>query len=557
MNSKYLLLVKSIISGTTFFSRGGRKELFKGKRIWVLPVVVLGTGSGITVFIVLLFKLYMRLYLAGSYLGAPQLVIFYAFFMSWLFLFILGIPLILSVLYYSSDTGFLISLPLKAAEIVSAKMTIVYLYLLPVHAAVLFPSLIIYSREIHFTIGLSMAWFVSMVFGPLIPLSLSVILVLLISRIVNVSRYKTAFEVAGMLLALVLALGFQAFLSRTMFGAGRGGTFSGFNQLPDIYGALAKAVPPLDWFAEGFTIHGGSMMTAAAALSAALASVALIVLKVTYIKDFSKRMEAPGKKTKTGINRQQFTGTMVRNSLLLSLIKREWAILSSNSTFIFEAAGEVFVLPLLVIVFKFVSPENIIFMINTFISGSKFPGLLIFGVLVLMIGINGVSATSLSREGKAFYLSLSLPLSGNQQVKAKWIFHLLLFYPAYILDVALIYFLLKMPVIDLVYILPGGFVFITLSFIVNIYFDIKRPLLKWTHPQQAMKQNMNVLAGMSFNLLVVVIFGFLSAGLIKLHMDTLLTGLTILTTGGIAAIILFRRLGKYAEHRYGYELEMD
>ncbi|NOY08161.1 MAG: hypothetical protein GXP33_04885, partial [Spirochaetes bacterium] len=61
MNSKYLLLVKSIILGTTFFSVGGRKELFKRKRIWVLPLVILGAGSGITVFIVLLFKLYTRL----------------------------------------------------------------------------------------------------------------------------------------------------------------------------------------------------------------------------------------------------------------------------------------------------------------------------------------------------------------------------------------------------------------------------------------------------------------------------------------------------------------
>ncbi|NOY08160.1 MAG: hypothetical protein GXP33_04880, partial [Spirochaetes bacterium] len=476
---------------------------------------------------------------------------------SWLFLFVLGIPLILSVLYYSSDTRFLFSLPLKAAEIISAKMTIVYLYMIPIHAAVLFPSLVIYSREIPFTPGLGMAWFVSAVFGPLIPLSFAAVLVILISRIVNVSRHKTAFEVAGMLLALILVVGFQAFLSRTMFGAGRGGTFSGFNQLPGIYGALAKAVLPLDWFAEGFTGHGGFMMTAAAVLSAALTAAALIVLKVTYIKDFSKRMETPGKKDKTVFNRQQFTGTTAKNSLLLSLVKREWAILSSNSTFIFEAAGEVFVLPLVVIVFKFVSPENIIFMIKTIISGTKLSGLLVFGVLVLMIGINGVSATSLSREGRAFYLSLSLPLPGNLQIKAKWIFHLLLFYPAYILDAALVYFVLKIPVIDLVYIIPGGFVFITLSFIVNIYFDVKRPLLKWTHPQQAMKQNMNVLAGMSFSLLVVVIFGFLSAGLIKLHMDILLTGLVITAAGGTAAIVLFRCLGKYAEHRYGYELEMD
>ena len=79
----------------------------------------------------------------------------------------------------------------------------------------------------------------------------------------------------------------------------------------------------------------------------------------------------------------------------------------------------------------------------------------------------------------------------------------------------------------------------------------------WSSDVCSSDLNMNVLAGMSFNLLVVVIFGFLSAGLIKLHMDTLLTGLTILAAGGITAAILFRRLGKYAEHRYGYELEMD
>ncbi|RKX82114.1 MAG: hypothetical protein DRP57_10565 [Spirochaetes bacterium] len=587
MNSKFFLLVKGIILGTTRFSRGGMKDMFKKGRRWVFLLAVLGTAVGLASVLVMLYFLYEKLYLTGLALRTPQLVIFYAFLISWLMIFVLGIPIILSVLYYSSDTQFLLPLPLKPLVIVSAKTAIVYFYMLILNFIIIAPALFIYTRGglaflrsgsglatglsigagmssgfgagLGYGVGLAAAWLSSIIFGPLIPLSIAALFVLLISRVINVSRYKTAFEVAGMLLSLVLILGFQGFLSRAMSGTGGGRFFSQLSDIPDIYGSLAGTIPPVRWFAEGFTDNGRLMLAAVVLISSALIVVTVLLVQLSYTKDFTKRTEAQGKQRARGQRKGQIE-TKVHlhgNGLILSLLKKEWAILISNSTFIFEAFGETFVFPLIIVIFKYISPNNVISLINLYISRSKASGLLVFGFLALFMGINGVSSTSLSREGKSFYLSLSLPVSGKTQISAKWLFHIILFYPAYLIDVVLVYVLFNIQTVDLIYIIPGGFAYITISFIINIYFDIKRPQLKWTHPQQAMKQNMNVLAGLSFNVITILVFAFLAFLMIRGGMDVLTAGIVILAAISVFAVVLYRVLAVFAERQYLYVLEMD
>ena len=51
---------------------------------------------------------------------------------------------------------------------------------------------------------------------PLLPLSLAVLVVLGLMKVVNLSRFRTALEVAGMALGLVLVIGLQSFLQRTI-----------------------------------------------------------------------------------------------------------------------------------------------------------------------------------------------------------------------------------------------------------------------------------------------------------------------------------------------------
>ena len=67
--------------------------------------------------------------------------------------------------------------------------------------------------------------------------------------------------------------------------------------------------------------------------------------------------------------------------------------------------------------------------------------------------------------------------------------------------------------------------------------DITRPLLTWTNPQQAMKQNLNVLIGMGIGTLYVGGIGYLTFKLInKVDINLIFTGLAIVF---IVSSILF------------------
>ena len=77
------------------------------------------------------------------------------------------------------------------------------------------------------------------------------------------------------------------------------------------------------------------------------------------------------------------------------------------------------------------------------------------------------------------------------------------------------------------------------------------------HPQQAMKQNMNVLAGLSFNVITILVFAFLAFLIIRGGMDVLTAGIVVLTAVSIFAVVLYRLLTAFAERQYSYVLEMD
>ncbi|NLC07431.1 MAG: hypothetical protein GX755_05645, partial [Syntrophomonadaceae bacterium] len=127
---------------------------------------------------------------------------------------------------------------------------------------------------------------------------------------------------------------------------------------------------------------------------------------------------------------------------------------------------------------------------------------IISGIAVFLTVANGITATSLSREGKQFYISKYIPLSYKKQIQAK----LLSGFIFSIIGVLLIFlamgFLLRVKYylistilgITLVAILPG----LEIGLLVDIY----RPKLDWDTEQKAVKQNLNYLITLVFSLLL-------------------------------------------------------
>jgi ABC-2 type transport system permease protein len=242
---------------------------------------------------------------------------------------------------------------------------------------------------------------------------------------------------------------------------------------------------------------------------------------------------------------------------ITALLEREWRILSSNSTFIFEGIGEILIFPILLTVFGIMYKTMPGDLMGNLREQVPFLELAVFGGLILFTCITTVSSTSLSREGTGFTLSLSLPITGRENLKAKMLFHIIFFYPSFLLNTLLVYILLGLNPAELIYYIPGGIVLIGTTFLGDIFFDLKRPLLTWNHPQQAMKQNMNALAGMGMSILIIGIFAGIGILLLSAGLSTVLTGLVITGAGLSAFLLLYPYLGSYADRRYLQELEIS
>ncbi len=557
---KTLIIVKNLIGGTTFLSPGARKELSKRGRKWLLPLSLLGITAGGASYLTLLIKLYTAILSIGNAQGHPEMLLVYAMVISWIFVFFINISITFSVLYFSKDIEMLLTLPVTPFSIVSAKFILLFIYTLPIHLFFMIPATYLYTlhKAQQGNIVLNQIitiWFTGSFMVPILPIALSVLFVTLLSRVSNLTRHKIAIEIFGGGVALFIVVAFQLFITRTMASTNSETYFSTLKGFPDIYNNLTSALPFMTWYYSKPLLFS-------------LLSVALIILTLVAVKGTIITATVSGEDTKTkrvkhsrdykkeNLQAIDQNYLLKRENPIIALVKREWAIITSNSTFLFEAASEVLIVPIIVVVFAiFAMGDSINLSQVKYIFAtpplSNIAGLIILGAATLMTGLNGISSTSISREGRMFSLNFTLPITGKQQIISKWLFHLIIFVPAFVADSLILMLLIGFkPLILLLILIPGALSITTLFFIIAITMDLKRPILTWTHPQQAMKQNLNVLITMGINIIIILSLGFFSWFAIKRGITQIVIGITIITLITIIDLILLPKLFQYAEKRY-------
>ncbi len=553
---KLFTLANATVRGTTWLSADGLRELKRKDRAWVIPLAGLGILVGVGMMAAFLVMTYGGFLSIGMATGHPELLMFYAVLIAWVFMVLESIPLALSVLYYSHDTQLLLTLPLKPDQIVGAKLFLLYLYALPVNVLILAPALVMYALKVGFSAAFLAGGILTLFISPLVPLSLSILLVLVLAKVVNLSRFRIILEVAGMALGIVIIVIVQVTFSRTFQGQATGGTFQALSQLPDFFGALSRALPPVAWAARSF-VPGASLSSVL--LSAACAGGGLLLVfllaPLNFLRDVTE-------KTVTRREARPLRGSALSASLSprpvwRSLLAREWRILTSNSTFIFEAFTEMVILPLLLTIYAFILPKEALGPALAFINGSPFMGLIVMAVLAMMTNMTTISSTSLSREGKAFTLSLLIPVRGREQLKAKLALHLLMFLSAYYVDLAIVFVLFHLAPLSLLYLVPAGPIFSLFGFCTALFFDLKKPILKWTHPQQAVKNNMNAMVGMAGPFALIALMALPCALLLFRGVSPLLLGIIFPLVPLVLDIVLLPLMFTFADRQYGGGLEME
>jgi ABC-2 type transport system permease protein len=562
-----LSLLTTKIQATTLLSGASLRQLRERDQVWVLPLAAVGVVVGLGSMIWMLYGNYRGMAILGAATGSPELPFFFGTLVSWVFVFVMGFPIAISVLYFSRDTTMLAALPLRPGQIVAANVGLLYLYTLPVSLVAFTPAVVAYAGVSGVSFMLIVAAVLVAILLPLVPLGVSILLVTMVTRLVNLSRFRTVLEAAGMVLVLVGIIGLQVLFSRSLMvgdelgsivagvtaaatpagTAAASGTQPGFDisGLVAVLGNLQRSFPPAAWVARSFMSGGVVWLLLTAGLSLAVILVSGLIVQAGYLRIIAVGTPTARRRTVAGA-----AAIPARRSVLRALVGRELRLLFSNSTFLFESIGELLVFPLLLIIFRFVTPSSLIADLLPLAHGSVYLLPIVLGVLLLFAGINTVSASALSREGATFDLSLSLPLSGWTQVRAKIVTYLGLFWPAMALNASIAVSLLKLPWWNAVVLIAAGLPFLVLIGSATIYADIRRPLLNWTHPQQAVKQNMNILVGMGLAILCVGIVGALPAiAAVRGHSPAVVLGIAVALALG-SAITVYRVVCAYADRRY-------
>lgn len=545
---KTIKLLKTYIS-SLLLSKDKIKELYRQDKLWILPIGLVGILAALGMMVYFFINLFTVFYTLGNQLFMPELLFFYGNMGLAAFLFLITIPLGISLFYFSKDIKLLAVLPIKESEIVTSKLLRIWLYLLPVSLIFLGPAFYVYVNGYGFTWLMLAAFLVNVLVLPFFPLCLGLIFCSLLMKLVNVSRYKTAFEVGGMILSLGLVIALQFSISGFFTLSEGGGQLEAVKELVKGFQALMTAFFPFTWAARAYFDPAALFLSLITSLL--IFSGAILITKQNFLSNYTKRIIEAGKLAKRVV-----TGISIRKNKMLSLVKREWRIISSNSSFLFEALTEILIFPLLLLIFTIMTPANIHDLIASFIETQPNLNLMVLGGLCAVLALNTISCTSLSREGQGFALSLILPVTGRVQILGKMLFHLILFFPAFLLNTAIVFLYLKLPPIHLLYFIPGGAAFILLTFIISITIDLQRPLLKWTHPLQAMKQNMNVPISMGLILITCLILVGAVFLLLSLSISSFFTGIILVAFIIILDIMLLPTLLKHADRCYSGTIEV-
>jgi ABC-2 type transport system permease protein len=193
-----------------------------------------------------------------------------------------------------------------------------------------------------------------------------------------------------------------------------------------------------------------------------------------------------------------------------AILRREWRIMNRTPVFLLNGVLTAVLFPVIFIVMaKAGGGDDTFILMRGFASAKPLSVILAAATFLIICGcLSGTSSSAFSREGGQFWMSKVIPVTPREQVVAK-------FLHSYVIallgigagSVALLaVFRLKASTLlaALALALIGAVGLTAIGMII----DLARPLLKWTNPQKAIKQNLNVLLAVFADLGILAGLGF-------------------------------------------------
>jgi ABC-2 type transport system permease protein len=529
-----------------------RHKFFKQKQErWLLLLFALGL-LGAAPLVVGYFIVLGRLYAILKPMGQETALLTLAILAGQLLILVFGLFYVLSAFYFSRDLEFLVALPARPFEVIAAKFGVIlvneYLTVLLVVA----PAFIVYGAMAARPIAYWPLAALVFLLLPVIPLALSGLLVMAMMRLVNVSRKKDFFILAGSLALLAAVLFLQLGLAGTR---GPEEMMRFFTAADGLARLLGEKFPPCIWaarlLAEGFSARGIGYLILFGGISVAVLLLLLWAAERLFYRGLIGLSEMAARRTKLSAAALAERFARRRHDWQAILL-REWRLMNRTPIFLLNGILSVVLVPVMLffMVRSGAGSASLAFL-KLLGSGDRSAEILFSAAFFIACGcLNGTASSTFSREGRSFWISKVIPVAPCRQVAGKFLHSYLVAVLGVLGGMAAARLALGLSWQS---VLPAALLALVAgAFLtaINMAVDLARPLLTWTNPQRAIKQNLNVLLAMALDAGFVYLFYRLFLVLRRAGLDGRQLILAMLAATALAAAAALFFLGRIAARRY-------
>jgi ABC-2 type transport system permease protein len=471
-----------------------------------------------------------------------------------LLILIFGIFYMLSVFYFSKDLDRLVPLPVKPYQVVLSKYITVLINEYLTVSVVVLPVFIYYG--ILSDAGTSYWILMPVVFLllPIIPLTISALVSIVLMRIVNLSKRKELFMVVGVILLMLVSLSPQFMKHQVDHSIDHSQMIKFLTSQDGVIHMITARFPPAAWATDALAFSNEARGITNFAVYSGVSLLLFLALLAIGQKFFYhsligfQEISAKPENHKKGTYVKRITSG---SHPIRAIFMREFKIMNRTPVFLLNGMVGLVFLPLVILFICMNGQRDGQFFKSLLVSMDPIVTLLASSVFMLLtMTMSGVASSTFSREGRQFWMARVLPVSFKTQVAAKFL-HSFAVSSLGIISaslVILIYFKTSLTIFfpALLLSIVGASLFIVIGMII----DLTRPLLNWESPQRAIKQNFNVFLAVILKVVIIIGAFFLynqmvawNFGAVGIYLSLL--GLTLLLTLALSYYLFATATRKY------------
>uniref|UniRef100_UPI004057028B hypothetical protein n=1 Tax=Acetatifactor sp. TaxID=1872090 RepID=UPI004057028B len=415
------------------------------------------------------------------FLGLAKLIPAYLITIASLLIFFLGIFKAGSIIFQPNGYDILCSLPVTRTAVVVSRFLRMYVENLALGAAVLLPGIMVYAWFETPSLSFYITAVPGILFLPLLPLTAATFIGALITGISSRMKHKSLVS-SGLCMLVILAI---------MLGCSQLASLEStlnMDMLKElsvtISTLLEQLYPPAAWLGNAIVAGDFIACLSCCGLFFVLFTVVVALIAANF-HSICRMLYS------TTAKHNYKMETLTQNSILVALCKRELKRYFSSSVYVTNTIIGPIMGTIAAGAFLFVDMESITKALP--ISLNLQPAIPIFMASVFCMMTT--TATSISMEGKNWWIVRTLPLSTKQILDAKIAMNLILVLPFYLIAEVLLCIALK----------PGGLAFlwqltlpaiiICFSCVYGITINLIFPVLNWDNETSVVKQSASSLIG--------------------------------------------------------------